>query len=519
MIRARHWCAAAAMAALLAAPGFAATKIEGEYQLMMDMRKWDRPFLWDFDSNSYDNYNNIQFRLFSQPLAGVEAFMKFEAAFNPSDNNSPSPEFKWREGHVRFRREAGPRGVDVYAFSRQDRFYVDWHLVPWVYGRGDAQGVRVDTWGWNKTSATLIASDRSGEFNPANFPDVPHQPRDSIADQRARRTADAWLFRLRRSFLKEDALRTGLTWNRFEGWTGQDSISSPAPWNSVVGVDLRWRVKGLDVSVEYGQSFDAVSRPDSIRAPEVTFFREPLGFRLDDAAIVQSEIRSFKFGTARTGYLNTTPGWWSRGPKWQNSLGGPGSDETGFFLNSYYLFPERAMTYTNNLLWYGPRTYSQTKTRELYNELYVEFINGFTGKTAYKRRDVYRNSSTASTRETRLDWFNELQVESRLAWLRVQTKLRDIGTPAKKELFVVENSINLSPKTKVYNRFAFGNDPSVLRKAVFTQLQYRPTGNMEMFLQYGPDYIGGGSMPVDEGNLNGSGDQRDLIKFILKGNF
>jgi hypothetical protein len=519
MIRAPHWCAAAAMVALLAAPGFAATKIEGEYQLMMDMRKWDRPFLWDFDSNSFDNYNNIQFRLFSQPMAGVESFMKFEAAFNPSDNNSPSPEFKWREGHVRFRREAGPRGVDVYAFSRQDRFYVDWHLVPWVFGRGDAQGVRVDTWGWNKTSATLIASDRSGEFNPANFPDVPHQPRDSIAGQRAKRTADAWLFRLRRSFLKEDALRTGLTWNRFEGWTGQDSISSPAPWNSVVGVDLRWRVKGLDVSVEYGQSFDAISRPDSIHAPVVTFFREPLGFRLDDAAIVQSEIRSFKFGTARTGYLNTTPGWWSRGPKWQNSLGGPGSDETGFFLNSYYLFPERAMTYTNNLLWYGPRTYSQTKTRELYNELYVEFINGFTGKTAYKRRDVYRNSSTASTRETRLDWFNELQVESRLAWLRIQTKLRDIGTPAKKELFVVENSINLSPKTKVYNRFAFGNDPSVLRKAVFTQLQYRPTGNMEMFLQYGPDYIGGGSMPVDEGNLNGSGDQRDLIKFILKGNF
>ena len=59
----------------------------------------------------------------------------------------------------------------------------------------------------------------------------------------------------------------------------------------------------------------------------------------------------------------------------------------------------------------------------------------------------------------------------------------------------------------------------MLRKAVFTQLQYRPTGNMELFLQYGPDYIGGGSMPVDEGNLNGSGDQRDLIKFILKGNF
>jgi hypothetical protein len=517
--RIRRAGAAIALLALLAPAAQSATKLEGEYQLMMEMRKWDRPFLWDFDANSYDVDNRIQFRLFSQPLAGVETFLKFEAAYNPTDNNNVSPEFKWREGHLRFRREFGERGVDAYAFSRQDRFYIDWHLVPWVFGRGDAQGIRLDTWGWNKTSATLIASDRSGEFNPANFPEVPHQPRDSIAAQRALRTADAWIFRLRRSFLKEDALRTGLTLNRYEGWTGQDSTSAPAPWNSVLGVDLRWRVKGMDVSFEYGQSFDQIPRPDSVRAPVVTAFRKPLGFRLNDAAIAQAEIRSLKIGSARTGYLNTTPGWWSRGPKWQNSLGGPSNDETGFFMNSYYLFPERAMTYTNNLLWYGPRAYSQTRTRELYNELYIEFINGFTGKTAYKRRDVYRRTTRGSARETHLDWFNELQVESRLAWLRVQSKLRDIGTPDKKELFVVENSIKVSDRTKFYNRFAFGNDPSILRKGVFTQLQYRPTGNMEMFLQYGPDYIGSSSMPVDEGNLNGSGDHRDMIKFILKGNF
>lgn len=518
-MRARRSLTVLLLLAALAPAARGATKLEGDYHLMADLRKWDRIVLWDYDANSYDVYNNVQFRLFSTPMTGVESFMRFEAAFNQSDNNNPQPEFKWREGHLRFRREFGKRGVDTYVFSRQDRFYIDWHLVPWVYGRGDAQGVRFDTWGWNKTSATLIASDRSGEFNPANFPDVPHQPRDSIAAQRAKRTADAWVVRLRRNFLKQDALRSGLTVTRFEGWKGQDSTSSPEPWNSVVGVDLRWRVHDLDVSVEYGQSFDQVPRPDSVHAPVVTAFKRPLGFRLDDAAIIATEIRSFKFGTPKYGYMNSTPGWWSRGPKYQNSLGGPNADETGFFLNNYYLFPERALTWTGNLLWYGPRTYSRVRTRELYNELYVEFVNGFTGKTAYKRRDVYRPGRTTTLRETHLDWLNELQVESRLAWLRVQTKLRDIGTPDKKELFVVENRIKLSPRTTIYDRYAFGNDPSVLRKAVFVQLQYRPTGNVEMYLQYGPDYIGGGSMPVDEGNLNGSGDQRDIVKFILKGNF
>ena len=62
-------------------------------------------------------------------------------------------------------------------------------------------------------------------------------------------------------------------------------------------------------------------------------------------------------------------------------------------------------------------------------------------------------------------------------------------------------------------------DAAIQRKGLFTQLQYRPTGNMEMYLQYGPDYIGGGSNPVEEGNLNGNADQFDIIKFILKGNF
>ena len=79
--------------------------------------------------------------------------------------------------------------------------------------------------------------------------------------------------------------------------------------------------------------------------------------------------------------------------------------------------------------------------------------------------------------------------------------------------------VNLTERTKVYNRFSLANDPSILRKAIFTQLQYRPTDNMELFVQYGPDDIGGGANPVDDGNLAGSGDQSDVFKVILKGSF
>ena len=101
----------------------------------------------------------------------------------------------------------------------------------------------------------------------------------------------------------------------------------------------------------------------------------------------------------------------------------------------------------------------------------------------------------------------------------MEAKVKDVGRPEHKQLYAVENSVNLTNTLKVYNRFAFGNDASILRKAVFTQLQYRPTGNVEMYLQYGPDWIGNNPTPVDETNLQGSGDQTDLVKFILKGYF
>lgn len=509
----------AALIVLLPPAAHSLTKLEGEYQLMAEMRKSSRAYPWDWDSNSYDTFNNVQFRLFSQPRPGVEAFLKVESDWHPNDNNGLRPEFQYREGHLRFRKEMGKRGIDSYWFSRQDRFWVDRYLIPFVNGRGDAQGIRLETWGFGGFNTTFVVADQSSQFNPADFAaNDPVISRDSIAAQRALRTDDLYVARLRREFFQDKQLRLGFTFNRFEGWTGRDSTNGPSPWNSVYGFDGRYRFRNTDFSLEYGES-RPTNRTGNGRANELTLFKRSTGIRLPDRSVIQGEIRSLKLGTPRLGYLNVAPGWWSRGPLYRNSIGGPSSDETGFIIQSFYLLPDRAITYSNQLRWSGNKVFSRNATRELYNELYVEFVNGFTGKTAYRKRDTYSPSGGFLRKETRLEWFNEIQVESRLAWLRVQSKLRDIGKPERKQLFVIENSLNLTTKTKVYNRFALGNDASILRKGLFTQLQYRPTGNMEMFLQYGPDYIGGGSTPVDEGNLNGNGDQIDIIKFILKGNF
>src|SRR5206468_3957289 len=54
--------AAGLILALLTTPAWALTKLEGEYQLMLSMRKslLDRPYPWDFDSNNGENYDNAE---------------------------------------------------------------------------------------------------------------------------------------------------------------------------------------------------------------------------------------------------------------------------------------------------------------------------------------------------------------------------------------------------------------------------------------------------------------------------
>ncbi len=505
-------------ALLVAAPARAATRLNGDYQLMLDLRKDQRFFPWDWYANSNENDTPARLRLLSQPASGLEAFLEVEARWNSNDNGAARPEFQYRSAHLGFRRQlSAGSGFESWVFSRQDRFWVDNYLIPFVYGRGGSQGVRVNTWNPLGLNASFIVADYSDEFNPTSFP--ANLPRDSLAQQAVLRTDDAYILRLRKEFTRDQRLRLGFTYNHFEANQG-DSLNHQREHVAVQGYDARYRLLGADVSLEFGMSRSVtppVKFPDATNA--VTFFKRPTGITLPERSVVQGEIRSVRLGSTRTGYLNITPIWWQRGPLWQNAIGGPNRDEKGFTLYSVYLLPERAITFTNTYRWYGNKATTRFDDHEHYNELYVEFVNGFTGKTYYRNHQTFRENAGLRIREVFNEWFAELQVESRLSRLVVEAKSKDIGRPEHKQLYSIENSVNLTNKLKVYNRFTFGNDASILRKGIFSQLQFRPSGNTELYLQYGPDYIGGGSVPVDEGNLQGSGDQADIVKLIVRGNF
>lgn len=519
------------LAALLgAAPARAQTKLEGEYQFQVDLRKQDRFYEWDFDSNNNDTFNQVQLRLFSAPSPGIEAFLRTEAEWNSGSNHNARPRLQYRDAHLRFRREFGRRGVDTYLFSRQNRYWVENHLIQAVqdgpmgnYGNG--QGIRIDTWGFAGLHTALVYSDFSSPCLGQSSSPFGTTRCDSV---RSGLTDDGYVARVWGPFLK-DKLRAGFTYNR-KNEREEGDRSQDLQFTEVYAADLRATLRDVDYRIEIARGRENILTgrvhrgelpADALQWHLGRFSLAHPQAALPQDMILKAEARSFRLGTSRLGYFNAAPTFWILGPQFRNQLGDGNNDEHGLALNTWYLLPTRAITLTTNYVQYQKEVFQQRKVRELYEEMYTEYVNGFTTKFAYRRRRT--EDFNPGTQETGLtkndDLFGELVVENTLAWLRVQGRVKDLGTPFRKDLMSIETSVNVSHSVKIYNRYTFANDPGRLRKGMFTELQYRPTGNVELFLAYGPFWIGSGSNPVFEGNLEGSGDQRDLLRLLLKGNF
>jgi hypothetical protein len=339
-------------------------------------------------------------------------------------------------------------------------------------------------------------------------------------------TDDAQVFRLRRAFL-DDRTRVGFTYGRRND--REDNLTDIGHnFQEVWATDFRFSfASDLDLLVEY-----ADSRSRGVEQHiEGKFFAGPFvpgrpDHWLPTDGELRAELRTIRMGTPATGYYNMVPLVWYIGRGYVNALenfssplGGVGADDQGFSISSWYLLPARAITLTANYAARERLFFEERQTRSFYSELYTEYVNGFTSKFSYYDRwDRVRTDRGSQVTENR-DLFVEVQVETQLAWMRVQGKLKDLGTDFRKELASLETSVNLTSTLKLYSRYTFGNDPTRLRKGIFSQLQYRPKGNMEVFFEYGPSWIGDTPNPVDDGDLAGSAEQEQMLKLTIKGTF
>ncbi|MBS3767626.1 MAG: hypothetical protein KGY75_05865 [Candidatus Cloacimonetes bacterium] len=460
-----------------------------------------------FNWNMWDPEAKVELRFWSNPIQNTDFYMKlYNDKWDADGTHLLNSVAVFSEGHISYQQEKNGLGFKSILFSRENNHYwLDGSMLNLINtGSVDndknAQGVRFDFWErWNG-SASYVYSDFSGGGGD-----------------------DVHLLRLRQSFA-EEKFQTGLFFlrkNYSDG--GKDR------YNQVIATDNK-----IKLSKDYKLNFELASsvvpsdtaitalnenlHNDVENAFENGAIIEGLGDYFKSNFAAQMEFRGLKIGSDSKGYWFITPGFWCYGQGYRNYMGQDTKDEIGFWLDSYYMLPQRAVTLTLNYSRYQKMEdvrYAAGSSRDpvsnLYSELYVEFVNGFDGKIYYNRRQEVWHAEEYNHN----DLFAEVSVENKLAKLLTQFKIKDLGEENEKQISGMELSINLSERWRIFTRGMTVNEKSGARMSFFAELLYRFGGNTELYLQYGPDWYGSYGL-VNDDNFVAGGNMEKRFKIVLK---
>ena len=482
-------------------------KLEGYFETQFGRTYTSDSFRWNmWDPNFY-----LESRISGSPVANTDFYFKF---YSDKDNDyykftSFRPEAVFTEGHIDFRQEKNGNGFSTTLFTRESgRYWIDGSMLGLVNtgsvnNDGNGQGARFDFWDKYNSSATYVFSD----FSQGSGDDV-------------------HLLRFRQSLLK-NKLKTGIFFLRKNYATGGKN-----DYNQVIATDLKWQFGRYFLDTEFAGS--SVPSEEDTNALNKIYQENGWKDFFKSNIATKAEFRGLRVGTANFGYWFFTPGISNYGNTYRNYMGDNKSNEFGFWLNSYYLVPKKAITITLNYSRFEkiiPDTiqsiaindsnqfvYETQKifdpSSNLYSEIYVEFVNGFKGKLSFNKKD----EKWHGTKYKHYDFFSELSVENKLAKLLTQFKIKDIGESTEKHIAGVEVSVNLSEKWRIFTRGMIANDKVGSRHSIFGEIQYRLSGNTELFLQYGPSWWGQYGLVNDDGFAS-SGTMSKEVRLILKGWF
>jgi len=479
---------------ILSSIALGSINMEGFYESQFGKTYESDAFEWNmWDPNFY-----LETRLYGSPIENSDYYIKFYA--DKDYERSEQPLAVLSEGHIGFRQDNDGSGFSTILFTRESKHYwADGSMLGIVNtgsvnNDGNGQGARLDFWHKYNGSMTYVFSDFS----------------QGAGD-------DIHLLRYRQSLFK-NKVNAGLFFQR-----KYYSSAELEDYNQVLANDIKVSLGRYYITTEFAVS-DVPS--DSTITALSNHYRSN-DFLKSNIAI-KSEIRGLRVGSVKSGYWFLTPGFFSYGDTYRNYMGDNQSNTYGYWLNSYYLVPQRAITLVLNYSQYTkmvPDTISvfsdslyleesfDPSTR-LYSEMYIEFVNGFKGKIAFDKKDERWQGNLYK----HYDLFAELSVENSLAKLLAQYKIKDLGEIWEKQIAGIELSVNLADKWRVFTRGMIINDRVGSRYSIFTELQYRTEGNAELYLQYGPSYWGQYGLVNDDGFVS-SGTMKKEIKLIIKGWF
>ncbi len=449
-----------------------------------------------FEWNMWDPNFYVETRLFGNPVSNSDFYLKFYAEKDYNEAENPLAVFS--EGHISFRQDKDGNGFSTTFFTRESNHYwLDSSMLNLintgsVNNDGNGQGVRLDLWHSHNGSMSYLFSD----FSQGGGDDI-------------------HLFRYRQSLL-QNKINTGLFFQRKYYASG-----NLQEYNQVIAHDLKIRFNRYYFATEFAIS-DVPS--DSVITNTTNNYEAEDFFKSNVA--LKSEFSGLRLGTPNFGYWFVTPGIFAYGNTFQNYMGDNQSNSFGYWINSYYLVPQRAITLTVNYN-HSQKIVADTvytdsinfeerfePTKNLFAEVYIEFVNGFKGKISFNKKDEKWQGNSYK----HYDFFSELSVENHLAKLLTQFKIKDLGETLEKHIVGIELSVNLTDKWRVFTRGMIANDRVGARHSIFGEIQYRLSGNTELYLQYGPNWWGQYGL-VNDDSFASSGEMKKELKLMIKGWF
>lgn len=511
----------------------AGNKLEGYYEASVSAQREDGR--WKFGASEENaipkHYTELSF--FSWPDDRFEVFARLRAWSNRDDDKTQetveyfAPPWYSAEGHIKLRQSKS----EAYIFYRENRFYINDDPLLRLINDGalkndsynpQAQGVRFDFWeselfGIPNFGGTFFISDNGGTFfHP--------QERDPKTDEALTfKVGDnSYVGRLRHKGwggrLESGAMFIRKDWTDTSDpdWTDQFKYMH----NHVVALDLALTPHTLVGSglrlgpLDFEQSRWTVQAATST-AP---YDEKVRNFRLDKPRAIAAEVRDIHVDDI------TIHAWYyDLGEGYRNFSNFEGFNKIKKHAEAIWLVPRKAIT--AKAVWDAERKRvvddiggGLRPQTTWYGELYIEYINGFKSRFAYKNYRGFDTDPDVNEFRTYPDWFGEVSVENFLAKVKLQARVRDAGTYHQVTAFGFDMAVNLTDHMQGYIRALNVNERTEARHSMFAQLKYDIGGNSEVYFGYGD--AGQSDNLVYAwfvGDSPGSGDNlRDRFNFYVK---
>ncbi|MEN8006542.1 MAG: hypothetical protein ABFS42_05970 [Candidatus Krumholzibacteriota bacterium] len=483
------------LALLFTCPALAANKVEGFYEAEVSAQKENGKWLFGPPGGNGMPKHYAELKFWSWPNDKFEVFAKVRAESNREDDRSPAVDYyapPWfsGEGHIKLRQNK----YEAYLFYRQNRFYINDQPLLRLVGDGNlknddwgpkAQGVRFDFWetdlGIKNMGGTFIVSDDGGTFNFNESP-VPNGADSKIFRLRHK----AWDGRIESAamYLRKDWTDT----SQDDIWTDLLSLMH----NNVYSFDVAFTPRNL---INTGLRLGPINLEQSRWTTEMAWSQRPyhefiFGESRHRARAIAVEERDIHIGDF------TIHSWYNDFGEDFRSYVSNRFEEGGEYnkiqkhAELIWLVPRKSVT--TKLIWDSQRQRTLDEeggglrpSEEWYGEIYMEFINGFKARFAYKNWHGYDKDSAISDFRTYPDWFGEVSVENFLAKIRLQGRIHDAGTFRQVTIYGFDMNVNLTERLKGYLRAMNVNEETEARHTIFAQLKYDIGWGAEFYFEYG----------------------------------